>query len=83
MSATSALASSTTFANTTLPNKYSELSSDEFVKIMLTELSNQDPLKPQDSSTLIQQMANILSIQSDVDLSKKLDSLVTQNQLAT
>jgi len=75
----------TAFAGTAakLPNKYSDLSSEQFVSIMISELQNQDPLKPTDSGAIIEQMANIRSIQSDIDLSKKLDSLVTQNQLAT
>lgn len=62
---------------------FSSLTSEEFVKIMFTELGNQDPLKPQDSQALVEQMANLRSIQSDLDMSKKLESLVTQNQLAS
>ena len=65
------------------PNKYSDLTSEDFVKIMFTELSNQDPLKPNDSSQLLQQMSDLRSIQSDLELSNKLTSVVTQNQLAT
>ncbi len=63
-------------------NAFSELTSEEFVKIMFTELSNQDPLKPNDSSALLDQMSSLRSIQSDIDLSSKLESMVTQNQLA-
>jgi flagellar basal-body rod modification protein FlgD len=65
------------------PDAFSALTSEEFVKIMFTELGNQDPLKPQDSAALVEQMANLRSIQSDLDMSKKLESLVTQNQLAS
>jgi flagellar basal-body rod modification protein FlgD len=70
----------------TSPSKsdaFSALTSEDFVKIMFTELGNQDPLKPNDSSQLVQQMANLRSIQSDLDMSKKLESLVSQNQLAS
>lgn len=67
----------------TATNRYSELNTEDFVKIMFTELSNQDPLKPQDSNALLQQMSSLRSIQSDIDLSTKLQSVVTQNQLAT
>ena len=84
----SAINSNTTalFQNQTpsvTPNKYSDLTSEDFVKIMFTELSNQDPLKPNDSSQLLQQMSDLRSIQSDLELSNKLTSVVTQNQLAT
>ena len=67
---------------TTQPNAFSALNSEQFVKIMFTELSNQDPLKPNDSSALLQQMSSLRSIQSDIDLSTRLQTIVTQNQLA-
>jgi len=62
---------------------FSDLKSQDFVKIMFTELSNQDPLKPNDSNALLQQMSSLRSIQSDLDLSSKLESLVSQNQMAS
>jgi flagellar basal-body rod modification protein FlgD len=69
-------------APTAQPNAFSALNSEDFVRIMFTELSNQDPLKPNDSSALLQQMSSLRSIQSDIDLSTKLQTIVTQNQLA-
>ncbi len=63
-------------------NAFSDLTSEEFVKIMFTELANQDPLKPNDSAALLQQMSSLRSIQSDIELSSKLQSMVSQNQLA-
>ena len=64
------------------PNAFSDLTSEEFVKIMFTELSNQDPLKPNDSAALLEQMSSLRSIQSDIELSSKLEAMVSQNQLA-
>jgi flagellar basal-body rod modification protein FlgD len=63
-------------------NAFSDLTSEEFVKIMFTELANQDPLKPNDSAALLEQMSSLRSIQSDIELSSKLESMVSQNQLA-
>lgn len=63
-------------------NAFSDLTSEEFVRIMFTELANQDPLKPNDSSALLEQMSSLRSIQSDIDLSSKLQAMVSQNQLA-
>ncbi len=84
MSTTNSLgAAGTSTSSSVLPNKFSDLSSDQFVKIMLSELQNQDPLKPTDSASLLKQIGDIRSIQSSVDLSAKLNSLVTQNQLST
>lgn len=63
-------------------NAFSELSSEEFVKIMFTELSNQDPLKPNDSTALLEQMSSLRSIQSDLELHTKLSDLIARNELA-
>jgi flagellar basal-body rod modification protein FlgD len=64
------------------PNAFSDLTSEEFVKIMFTELSNQDPLKPNDSAALLEQMANLRSIQSDLELGGRLEALTTRGELA-
>jgi flagellar basal-body rod modification protein FlgD len=64
------------------PNAFSELNSEQFIRIMFTELSNQDPMQPSDSKDLLQQLSSIRSIQSDTDLSMRLQSLVAQNELS-
>lgn len=73
----------TTTSTATTRDAFSALTSQEFVKIMFTELSNQDPLKPNDSNQMLQQLSSLRSIQSDINLGNKLDSIVTQNQLST
>lgn len=64
-------------------NRFSELTSEEFVRIITTELSHQDPLEPSDTAALIEQFSNLRSIQSDIDTSARLESLVQQNELAS
>lgn len=64
-------------------NGFSALSSEEFTKIIISELSNQDPMQPSDTNALLQQLSNIRNIQSSMDLSEKLKSLVSENQLAS
>ncbi|QOJ01296.1 MAG: hypothetical protein HRU70_12695 [Phycisphaeraceae bacterium] len=58
------------------------LSTEDFTKIILTELSRQDPLSPNDTNQMIQQFATIRSIQSDIDLSEKLEHLSSENSFA-
>lgn len=70
----------TTSAST---NRFSDLTSEEFIKIIFTELTNQDPFQPNDSSALLEQLNSIRSIEADTQLTKQLSSIVTQNQLAT
>ena len=58
------------------------MSSEDFVRIIFTELANQDPLAPNDSNALLQQLSSLRSIESDIQLIDQLKSLVTENQLA-
>lgn len=69
-------------SGSTAPNGFSALSSGDFAKIIFTELSKQDPLQPNDTNALLQQISSIRSIQSDMDLTDKLGALVGQNQFA-
>lgn len=62
---------------------FSGLSSDDFMKIVLAELAQQDPLEPSDTGALLDQLASIRAIQADVDLERSLRSLVSQNELAS
>lgn len=61
---------------------FSNLSSEEFTKIILTELQNQDPLEPNDTGALLEQLSSIRSIQSDLELQTRLETMVAQNELA-
>lgn len=70
-------------AGSITPNAFNDLTSEQFVKIMFTELSNQDPLKPNDSNQMLQQLSSLRSIQSDINLTDKLEAILTQNQLST
>jgi flagellar basal-body rod modification protein FlgD len=80
MSAVDALTSNS--SNAKANKGFSGLSSEDFTKIVLTELSKQDPLAPNDTNALLQQLSTIRSIQSDTDLSDGLKSLTKQNDFA-
>ncbi|MBY0113918.1 MAG: hypothetical protein K2Y21_13960 [Phycisphaerales bacterium] len=81
--ATTSPVSNTSSPVSTKATGYSALTSEDFTKIIISELSNQDPLSPSDTNALLQQLSTIRSIQSDIDLSDKLKNLVTENQLAS
>ena len=61
---------------------FGELSTDEFVKILVTELSNQDPFEPNDSAQVLEQLSSLRNIESQMSLQEQLESLVSQNQIA-
>jgi len=60
-----------------------DLTSADFSKIIFTELSNQDPMSPNDTNALLQQISTLRSIQADTDLTDQLQSLVYQNQFTS
>lgn len=62
---------------------FGSLSSEEFTKIIFAELSQQDPLKPNDTSALLEQVSMIRSIESDMDLSESLGDLLNRNEFAS
>lgn len=64
-------------------NRFSEMTSEDFVRIIFTELSNQDPLEPNDTGALLDQLNSIRSIESDLQVVDQLESLVLENQLAS
>ncbi len=64
-------------------DRFGELNSEEFLKIIFTELQNQDPLQPSDTKALLDQLSTIRQIESDLELTRSIQSLVTENQLAT
>ena len=64
-------------------NRFNELSSEDFMRIIFTELQQQDPFEPNDSSALLEQLNSIRAIESDIELTENLQDIVFQNQLAT
>lgn len=64
-------------------SQFSEMTSEDFIEIMFTELTNQDPFQPNDSQALLEQLNTIRSIESDISLTDQLETLVTENQLAS
>lgn len=61
---------------------FNSLSSAEFLQIIFTELQNQDPLEPQDSQAMLNQLSALRSIESDTNMVQSLESLVSQNEFA-
>ncbi|MBG81208.1 MAG: hypothetical protein CMJ39_10950 [Phycisphaerae bacterium] len=67
----------------TTTNGFAELTSEDFITIMFTELTNQDPLAPTDSAALLDQLNSIRSIESDMTMVENMESLVFENQLSS
>ncbi len=61
---------------------FGDLNSEDFIRVLLTELSNQDPFDPQDSAALLEQLSSLRNIESQLSLQEQLGDLVLQNQVS-
>ena len=59
----------------------SSLGMEDFLKILLTQLTYQDPLKPMDNQQFMAQMAQFTSLEQTQQLNNKIATLIT-NQAA-
>ncbi len=57
-----------------------ELGKDEFIKILMTQLQNQDPLNPMEDKDFIAQMATFSQLEQMMNMASSIDTLV-HNQL--
>jgi flagellar basal-body rod modification protein FlgD len=83
-SAVGSVTSGTTTA-TTAPKK--ELGKDEFLKLLIVQLQNQDPLQPVDNQAFIAQLAQFSSVEQLQAVGSRLDTLLlaqaSANQMST
>jgi len=64
-------------------NAFGELSSEEFINILITELTQQDPFKPNDSGAILEQLSSLRNIESQVSLQEQLKTMVDQNAISS
>jgi flagellar basal-body rod modification protein FlgD len=65
-----------TSSTTTVP-KNASLGQDEFMKILLTQLQFQDPMKPMDNQEFMAQMAQFTTLEMSRQQNDKTDTLLT------
>lgn len=69
-----------TFGNvleTTPETKRAGLSQEDFLKVLLTQLTFQDPLEPMDNGEFMAQFAQLTSLQQTKELTDKMDGLLS------
>jgi flagellar basal-body rod modification protein FlgD len=79
---TSGSAASSTTANNQ-PHDLKDLDINQFLKLMITELTNQDPLNPMDNTQLVQQIGEIRQISATTQLSDTLNAVQSGQSLTT
>ena len=58
-------------------NRASSLGIQDFLRILTTQLNNQDPLKPMDNQQFVAQLAQFTALQQTQQMNQKLDSLLS------
>ncbi|MFN0059555.1 MAG: flagellar hook assembly protein FlgD [Planctomycetota bacterium] len=61
----------------------SALSTDDFFKIMITEMSNQDPLEPLDNQQFLNQLTQMQTLQATTKLSEGIEALLLGQQISS
>ena len=64
-------------------NPNAELKSDDFMKLFLTELQYQDPTAPMDNAHMLEQTSQMTQLQTNDELKKSLNGLVSQMNTST
>ncbi|HWK47042.1 MAG TPA: flagellar hook capping FlgD N-terminal domain-containing protein [Stellaceae bacterium] len=72
---TSSTAATSTNASATLTSNY-----NTFLTLLTTQLQNQDPTAPMDSSTFTQQLVQYSQVEQQIDTNKNLTTLISQGK---
>ncbi|QDT27440.1 flagellar hook assembly protein FlgD [Gimesia panareensis] len=75
--------SSTTDVKVVEPDKvgFNGLTAESFMKMLITELQNQDPTKPMGNEELLGQISSMRELQSNIELSDTLKEITTGQSL--
>ena len=58
-----------------------QLDKDAFLKLLVAQLQNQDPMSPMDSNQFISQMAEFSTVEQLANIYQTLDQLATESEL--
>ena len=64
-------------------DRFQDLDTQAFLKMMIAELQNQDPLNPMDNAKMLEQISQIRSITSNDALTGSIESLQMGQSMAT
>ena len=74
---------SNSWASSGTVDRFQELDTQAFLKMMIAELQNQDPLNPMDNSKMLEQISQIRAITANDALTSTVNSLKMGQSMAT
>ncbi len=74
--------SGTSNADANDKTKNSTLNYNDFLKLMVAQLQNQDPLNPTDSTEYMSQIAQFSSVEQGINTNAKLDQLLVNSNIS-
>ena len=83
MSAIDSIFSSASTSVSANSDRMNELTMSDFIKMMVAELENQDPMEPMSNTEMLQQISQIRSITSNDRLTNSIESLTLGQALST
>ena len=81
VSSTGATAASNNSVNP--ENGLNELNVDDFLELLITEMQNQDPTKPMESTEYVAQLASFSNVEQAIQTNEKLDALLGSSFIAS
>lgn len=71
----------TTTQETAAKSSVGKMDYNAFLRLLITQLKNQDPTKPMDSTQFVAQLATFSQVEQNISTNAKLDSLLTASSL--
>jgi flagellar basal-body rod modification protein FlgD len=82
-SATASSGTGNSTSSSSANSGFAALTSQDFLKMLITELQNQDPTQPVSNSELLQQLSQMQSLQSNVELKTTLQDFANNQQISS
>lgn len=81
MATTSVSSTSTTSSSVTSTTQQNTLGKDDFLKMLVTQLQNQDPLKPMDDTAFVAQMAQFSTLEQMQNMNSAMISMKANDMI--
>jgi flagellar basal-body rod modification protein FlgD len=69
-------------ASSTKSSTGSTLDYNNFLRLLVAQMRNQDPTAPSDPTAFVSQLASFSAVEQQVNMNSKLDALLTQTELS-